>query len=207
VLLGNGDGSFGPHTDYGGHRGASCVAVGDLDGDGKVDLAVADQEADSVSVRLGNGDGTFRSRTACGVGIFPAFVVIQDLDGDGRRDLVVANYFSNSASVLRNVGATVSIRPPGAPSRFALSAPSPNPFHSSARFEIAMSEAAPVQFEIYDLTGRRIKVLEDGVLGAGRQTRFWDGFAADGTQAAVGVYLARFSAPGFERSTKVVVVR
>src|SRR5580692_1987189 len=58
ILLGNGDGTFQPHVDYpvGSPTG---VAVGDFNGDGKPDLAVAN--GDSVAILLGNGDGTFQA--------------------------------------------------------------------------------------------------------------------------------------------------
>src|SRR6266704_6604590 len=64
VLLGNGDGTFqAPLTFTAGGRPAS-VAVGDFNGDGKPDLAVANQGISppgNVSVLLGNGDGTFQA--------------------------------------------------------------------------------------------------------------------------------------------------
>ena len=65
VLLGNGDGTFqsaktttarAPYCP----RLSVFVAVGDFNGDGKPDLAVANQDSNSVSVLLGNGDGDFR---------------------------------------------------------------------------------------------------------------------------------------------------
>src|SRR5262245_50979889 len=61
VQLGNGDGTFGPTTDYGTGNSPISVAIGDLNGDGKPDLATANQ--DSVSILLGNGDGTFGPNT------------------------------------------------------------------------------------------------------------------------------------------------
>ncbi len=65
------------------------VAVGDLNGDGKPDLVLADNA--SVSVLLGDGTGLFTA---------PA----NDLNGDGRRDVVVTNASSNTVSVLLGNG-------------------------------------------------------------------------------------------------------
>src|ERR1700678_1938727 len=63
ILSGNGDGTFQQHRDYKTPANATSVAVGDLNGDSNLDLAVANYRAattNSVSILLGNGDGTFR---------------------------------------------------------------------------------------------------------------------------------------------------
>ena len=62
VLLGNGDGSFQSAVNYGAGDGPSSVAIGDLNGDANLDLAVANRYSDNVSVLLGNGDGSFQKR-------------------------------------------------------------------------------------------------------------------------------------------------
>ena len=98
VLLGNGDGTFQPALSYGsGGYYAESVAVADFDGDGKLDLVVANycetQACDngSASVLMGNGNGTFQAPVSYDSGGTQAnSVVISDLDGDGVPDLVVA---------------------------------------------------------------------------------------------------------------------
>jgi hypothetical protein len=107
VLLGNGDGTFQPGVSYGttGSNAYSIVAA-DLNGDGKLDVVVAEQcssnnncNAGSVAVLLGNGDGTFQSSVSYNSGGLYAFgVAVADVNGDGHADLVVSNYcFSNSS--------------------------------------------------------------------------------------------------------------
>src|SRR5262249_47367281 len=59
VLLGNGDGTFGPRVDYGVGTSPLSVAAADL-GNGQVDLVVANHDSSNVSVLVGNGDGTFQ---------------------------------------------------------------------------------------------------------------------------------------------------
>jgi hypothetical protein len=68
------------------------VAIGDLHGDGKADLAVANQRSNTVSIRLGDGLGGFSSAPDVGVGSFPISVGIGDFNNDGKQDFAAANY-------------------------------------------------------------------------------------------------------------------
>src|SRR5262249_57760912 len=80
------------------------VAVGDFNGDGVLDLAVANGGYNDVSVLLGNGDGRFEVARSFGTGSCPISVAEGDFDGDGVLDLAVANYSSNTVSVLLGNG-------------------------------------------------------------------------------------------------------
>jgi len=106
VLLGNGDGTFQAAQSYasGGYE-AYSVAVGDVNGDGKADLIVANgcQSANqcangAIGVLLGNGDGTFQAaQSYSSGGVVASSVVIADLNKDGHADLVVANQCLDSS--------------------------------------------------------------------------------------------------------------
>jgi hypothetical protein len=85
-------------------RSPSSVAIQDLNGDGRPDLAVSVYNSDAVSVLLGGDDGTFGTRTDFATGKNPQSVAIGDLDGDGRADLVVTNYAAHTISVLLGNG-------------------------------------------------------------------------------------------------------
>lgn len=100
VLLGDGAGGFGVKRDFTTGPSPISVAIGDLNGDGKPDLAVANLDANSVSVLLANGSGGFGPKTDYGVGQIPMAVAVADLNADGRLDLVVVNFASNSVSVM-----------------------------------------------------------------------------------------------------------
>jgi len=91
VLLGNGDGTFQPPVTYSSGGFYGWVAIGDVNGDGKPDLVVANSWG-TVGVLLGNGDGTFQAPVNYGSGGFaPLSVTIGDVNGDGKPDLLVAN--------------------------------------------------------------------------------------------------------------------
>jgi hypothetical protein len=81
------------------------VAVGDFDGDGKQDIAVANAGSSTVSIRLGDGLGNFSGTTEVSVGSSPFSVAVGDFDGDGKQDLAVANQFSNTVSIRLGDGA------------------------------------------------------------------------------------------------------
>jgi FG-GAP-like repeat len=66
------------------------VAVGDLNGDGIPDMAVANSGDSTISIALGNGDGSFKTPTTVPVGTYPGALAIADLNHDGKADLVVA---------------------------------------------------------------------------------------------------------------------
>ena len=87
----------------GGHYPMS-VAVGDFNGDGKADLAVANCDSNNVSVLLGNGNGTFQAAVNYAAGTYPSSVAVGDFNGDGKADLAVANCASNNVSVLLGNG-------------------------------------------------------------------------------------------------------
>jgi hypothetical protein len=78
------------------------VAIGDLNGDGKADLAVANSGSADVAVLLGTGFGTFSLVTSLGAGPNPRSVAVGDLNGDGTPDLAVANSNGSNVSVLLN---------------------------------------------------------------------------------------------------------
>ncbi len=94
---------FTPPFNYGAGDYPISVFCADLDGDGHLDLAVANWP-DSVSILMNNGDGTFPTRVGYGVGVDPWSVFCADLDGDGDLDLAVVNNISDSVSILKNNG-------------------------------------------------------------------------------------------------------
>ena len=90
VLLGNGDGSFQNAVDYATGAAVTGIAVGDFNGDGKLDVATASSSNYTYSILLGNGDGTFQTPETYPSPAGPSAITAADVNRDGKVDLVVA---------------------------------------------------------------------------------------------------------------------
>lgn len=102
VMLGTGDGGFGPTTVFPAALETTGHAVADLDADGVLDLVLGHGGA-GLEVRLGVGDGRFGAATEYplgGIVIEATSLAIGDLDGDGVHDLVTTRSFGESVAVV-----------------------------------------------------------------------------------------------------------
>ena len=95
--------SFANQTTFATGSDPVSETLGDLNGDGKPDLVVANYTSNTVSVLLGNGNGTFQTQVTFATGSSRS-VTLGDLNGDGKPDLAVANLHDNTVSVLLGNG-------------------------------------------------------------------------------------------------------
>ena len=86
--------------------------MGDFNGDGKQDLAVANDSSDNVSILLGNGTGNFSAATNFAVGSGPFSVAVGDFNGDGKQDLAVANSSQTTCRSCWAMARAISAPPP-----------------------------------------------------------------------------------------------
>lgn len=98
VMLGNGDGTFRPRVNFSTGATSQDLAAGDLNGDGRMDLAVSLNSAEfTLAFLAGNGDGTFNAPVTfdnTGAQDDSPAIVATDLDNDGRLDVVLAHMLS-----------------------------------------------------------------------------------------------------------------
>lgn len=104
VMLGAGNGTFGAPTSVAVGDNPLAIRLGDFNGDGRPDLAVANQFSNSVSVLMGNGDGTFGARYDTPVGSEPFALAVADLNDDGFADLAVTDNDNDRVWVLLGLG-------------------------------------------------------------------------------------------------------
>jgi cysteine-rich repeat protein len=104
ILRSNRDGTYVDAASYAVGASPIAVVVGDLDGDGEMDVVVSNESSNDVSVLKNLSDGRLGTEQRLSAGKKPNGSAIADLDGDGDGDIAVANRDSNSVSVWRNDG-------------------------------------------------------------------------------------------------------
>jgi uncharacterized protein (TIGR03437 family) len=102
VYLGNGDGTLQAPVYYSGNQGTSTATLYDFNGDGNLDLAVANLVSGDVSILLGRGNGTFQTAVNYTAIAHATSIVAGDFNGDGHPDLAIAN--ATSIAVLPGKG-------------------------------------------------------------------------------------------------------
>jgi hypothetical protein len=112
--------SFGALTPFTVGSGPVASAMEDVNGDGRLDLIVANGNDNTVSVLLnttpiGSTTPTFGAAVTLAVGTSPFGIALADLNGNGKLDIITANFNDSSISVLMNTTApfatTASFRP------------------------------------------------------------------------------------------------
>src|SRR5580698_1497879 len=104
IFLGNGNGTFQPGVSYPAGTQPDVLVVADYNGDGKLDLAAADDfSTATITLLLGNGNGTFQSPITKATTVATlGYLAGGDFNGDGRPDLVATAYSAATIGVLLN---------------------------------------------------------------------------------------------------------
>jgi len=210
--------NFGYHLD----------GAGDVNGDGFDDVIVSAPGVDTNEFEFHNaGEATLWMGSADGLPAMPVWTLggeqaemrieavrgVGDVNGDGFDDVAVGSlYFdADSADAGRawvfygcSDGRTqVAL---GAPAGVVLAAAGPNP---SARPAVEFSLTRPgfARLTAFDLSGRRVAVLFDGVAAAGAHRVRWSGVAPSGAPLPAGLYIVRLEAEGVALRLKVGLLR
>jgi len=184
-------------------------------------------------VVTGFSDGSGTSWDVATVGFHPvtgAFLWDERFDpGDGRADegkaLAVSNagdlYVAGYGDLLASGQDMLALRytlpglmgveagPVAAdlPALFLDLRASPNPFTTRVAFSVDVTRAVPVLAAVYDIRGREVAVVHDGVLPRGANLLEWDGRDRSGDRTAAGVYFMRIGGGGASAVKKIVLGR
>jgi hypothetical protein len=90
---------------------------------------------------------------------------------------------------------------------FRLAQNYPNPFNPSTTLRFSLPEKGMVRLRVYDVTGRLVAVLADGVYPAGLHSVKWNGVNLHGRAAASGIYFCRLQAGVNEATRKMLLLR
>jgi hypothetical protein len=83
----------------------------------------------------------------------------------------------------------------------------PNPFNKTTTISFSIPQSAKVSLKVFDVQGRLVRTLVDGVRLAGVHPIVWDRRSNGGQSVASGVYFYRLKAPGFEKSRRMVLLK
>jgi len=125
---------------------------------------------------------------------------------DGFPQSLALNLPARALVLLSNGAGTVAVPDGEGESVPTLGRVFPNPTRGPATVEFGLEHRSSVRVTVYDLRGRRVALLQDGILPAGTHLSRWNGRTESGEHAAAGLYFVRFLAGGKILSRKVVLV-
>ena len=181
-------------------------SLADLDSDGDLDLILGAQDG---SLNYYRNDGT---PGAPAFQLIPGFfdgvtAVLRsapawgDPDGDGDPDLFLGNG-KGGIYYYQNMRLSVSVEREVRPEGFMLSQGYPNPFNGIADFGLRIADWGQVELAVYDILGRRVATLMDGLKAPGEYTVQWD----SGSTSS-GVYFVRMIAGQTVEMRRIVLMR
>lgn len=119
----------------------------------------------------------------------------------GFFDVFVAKFQLTPATFAPHTGS-------GTPARYELAQNMPNPFNPATTIRYAVPPAGGhVTLKVFTVTGMEVKTLVDGPQAPGEQDVVWYGRDNRGNDVASGVYLYRMTAPGFDLTKRMVLLR
>jgi len=146
----------------------------------------------TLTLKVLNADGLQVTWDQANTGIFDS------------RDHYIQETFIDYDSLLAT---SIVQREPNLPEHYQLYQNFPNPFNPSTSFEYQIPEAGNVELSIYNLLGRRIQQLQNGMKQAGKYRLTWNATDNQGRPVPAGIYLLKLNAGAFTKVIRMVLVK
>ncbi len=127
--------------------------------------------------------------------------------GELRIENVRTASWDDAAYAPYVVTAGAAAIPAGSPAAPQIHAARPNPFSGATEIPYSLPAAGRVSLRVFDVSGRLVRTLIDGERPAGVGRAAWDGKDASNRPLPAGVYFAKLSAAGVERTTRIMRLR
>ncbi|MDP1677485.1 MAG: T9SS type A sorting domain-containing protein, partial [Bacteroidota bacterium] len=168
------------------------AAIGDLDMDGRPDIAIAHGGWETMTILHQNNNGSFeqfRYRIPYCSHYYSRGLSIGDITGDSRPDMLIADW-EHGTNVIINTTIPLSVQlvNSNTPRTMQLVQNYPNPFNGSTTISVEIMTESVVMLDIYNVLGRKVATLVNGKLTTGVHTFRWE------PEISSGVYFARLSA-------------
>ena len=167
------------------HQITGSVAIGDLDGNGTMEIAVPIKTNTDPNLLVIN----YGVPALQGNLLWPCF---------GRDNQRSNNFELNPYSI---------DSPSNLPANFSLSQNYPNPFNPTTAIEFSLKKAGDVKLSIYDILGRQIKSLQSGRMDVGTHSLIWNATDESGNLVTSGVYFYRLESSEGSLTKSMVLLK
>lgn len=184
------------------------VKEGDAEANG-VPYLYAARNPDQVEVLSVSPTGAIASVGSYVVKNQPGALALGDFNRDGGLDVVSASPVDSVLAVnLHGAGSVTAVEPVATlpPAHARLLQNYPNPFNPRTTIRYVLSREERVRLAVYDVRGRLVATLRDGLQAAGGHSVRWDGRDGGGGAVGSGLYFYRLTTESGERESKKMII-
>jgi hypothetical protein len=203
--------------------GIRQLLLNDLDGDNKQDLYIAGNTGEAIY------DWEFEGGSALDPANYTPYTmyladttdesnfravkfVAGDIDNDGLGDLIVssASFSADQPTlIMLEYDNTTAIdnKESITPSGLSLDQNYPNPFNPSTQISYSLTKKGHVRLEIFDLLGKKIMTLKDGLQLSGNYNVQWTGIDQKGNAVPSGLYIYKLTIAGKTLSKRMTLIK
>ena len=205
VAFGDGTGQFSSFQHYFPENSSFPLAVdlGDLDGDGDLDVVTSNYQSATYTVYENDGNGGLTVADLLNAPNLSSCAIIHDRDNDGDLDLVLTDEGDDVVHIYDNPGIVDAVNE--LPSSIASINTFPNPFSDQLNIEYELAEASQVQLQIFNLQGQQLLNLGNEYQLAGMQRSVWNGKNSLGQKLPSGTYLLKITTEKGAASQKITI--